>query len=1008
MFRFLVDEHAAKKKGSLLHGDWTLEFADEAVCPQQTDGWSCSLSTFMVADCLSLDLKLDYNNDHFGCCREQMVLKILEREDGKQFKPCSCTDNQSSEEEDDNQSSEEEGNQSVHLESFEDFHIQLVQWCTTHHIVRAAGGHMIDGRSYIKMHPCIKPNNEKEGRGVTASQAIDNLDDDETVVGESKALKEVKNDDEVVCLGVRSPKASKQNEATDRQGQGQGQGQGNAAASTASKQINTDQSMDVDGDTEYFHQKRLIDIADIQSISNKGFCICGEFSSESEHSNHIASLTVVFNSQCAPVQVVNRCEKHLSETTNEDCPCRCVVQIHNHFLKMKVPNWPGSESDFYYLYPVAYQQRKTIEYYQFMERSSQQLLLVAPTMNHRLTPSDDSDESSSILDAAPKYKDKISGRRFRSKGEINSSARKPMHKREGGRLSKSASAVAQVNPSKNLILSMNSNDNVLYETRNFAYSGGDTKSTESEIVSLIDMKASGCVFVCGPEFVVESTTDARQLTATVAGASLGPQINVPLKTMAFLAKTVEGQSVICLFHNSAHIEDTSRNLFILSLTQMQSAGVKINVDWNNKNATESPETLEKDCYSFKIKRGPQIFRYDKRSTPFIDLRPFPKEHYQQMEKVDMTSRDVWMPPPKLQSKKQCSICGATDCRRPRCPKLHSFGLGVVAPRDLQPGKYFVYKMMNKMSDIVNNQDTVHPLELHAKSDDDLDELLPLASPTDDEYHLNLGRNHNNNRKNALRLMEQLDMESTTPTSDFLSLFEGQERDAYHGTSPTNSRSFQSIVLTKVQEIMLRKAKVTVKTIEKVKQGLSGDALMLLSQDSELISEELSQANLLSQSAFKDALLDSPNQYSQESVNMMNNYEDELFHCNQILEHDGPLKPGCEGYQGCKYKIKAKWANGDVTWEPLNTFVGDNPNLVAEYIVRNNLDNLLTEKRLWGRKAVKEKIDEIRKNRESSTGEKTNRYTGKKMKKQTRMKKPTKASTRPKRTLTRPKRWKPNI
>ena len=78
-----------------MRGDWTLEFADPAVCPQQVDGSSCSLSTFMVADCLSLDLQLDFSKGagHFECCREQMALKILERKDGKQFNPCLCTDN---------------------------------------------------------------------------------------------------------------------------------------------------------------------------------------------------------------------------------------------------------------------------------------------------------------------------------------------------------------------------------------------------------------------------------------------------------------------------------------------------------------------------------------------------------------------------------------------------------------------------------------------------------------------------------------------------------------------------------------------------------------------------------------------------------------------------------------------------------------------------------------------------------------------------------------------------
>ena len=62
---------------------------------------------------------------------------------------------------------------------------------------------MKDGQSYIKMHPCIKPNSEKEGRGDTALQAIDDLD--EMVVGESKALKEVKDVKFCVC-GFAHPK----------------------------------------------------------------------------------------------------------------------------------------------------------------------------------------------------------------------------------------------------------------------------------------------------------------------------------------------------------------------------------------------------------------------------------------------------------------------------------------------------------------------------------------------------------------------------------------------------------------------------------------------------------------------------------------------------------------------------------------------------------------------------------------------------------------------------------
>ena len=69
-------------------------------------------------------------------------------------------------------------------------------------------------------------------------------------------------------------------------------------------------------------------------------------------------------------------------------------------------------------------------------------------------------------------------------------------------------------------------------------------------------------------------------------------------------------------------------------------------------AGDSPEMLEKDEYLFKLQHGQQMSCYDKRLTPFIELKPFPKEHSQQMEKLDMTSGDIWIPPPRLGLKKQ--------------------------------------------------------------------------------------------------------------------------------------------------------------------------------------------------------------------------------------------------------------------------------------------------------------------------------------------------------------------
>ena len=210
---------------------------------------------------------------------------------------------------------------------------------------------------------------------------------------------------------------------------------------------------------------------------------------------------------------------------------------------------------------------------------------------------------------------------------------------------------------------------------------------------------------------------------------------------------------------------------------------------------------------------------------------------------------------------------------------------------------------------------------------------------------------------------------------------------YHGASPTNSRSFQTGVLSKVQEIVLKKAKsVTAKTIARLKESLCDDPV-LLSQVQDLARAELSQKDLLNESAFdKTPLLDSASTYSQESVNMMSNPREDLFQCDEITNHDGPLEDN-----GCRYNVQAKWRNGDVTWEPLKNM---SPYLIAEYIVKNNLYELQEEHRSWNTIAVQKCISDIKKKKKkehkTSTGWKINRYTGKKTKKIT------KASTKRKR------------
>ena len=148
---------------------------------------------------------------------------------------------------------------------------------------------------------------------------------------------------------------------------------------------------------------------------------------------------------------------------------------------------------------------------------------------------------------------------------------------------------------------------------------------------------------------------------------------------------------MCLFHNCAHIEDSSRRLFILSSAQMESSGVIVNVDYN-RNAGDSPEMLEKDEHSFKLKQSPPLFLCDKRTTLQIDLEPVPEGSFWTTPIVNMIDTKTWIPPFPLGSKKLCLFCGALGCSRLRCMKFHSFGLCVVAPRALRPGECFVHDM----------------------------------------------------------------------------------------------------------------------------------------------------------------------------------------------------------------------------------------------------------------------------------------------------------------------------
>ena len=44
-------------------------------------------------------------------------------------------------------------------------------------------------------------------------------------------------------------------------------------------------------------------------------------------------------------------------------------------------------------------------------------------------------------------------------------------------------------------------------------------------------------------------------------------------------------------------------------------------------------------------------------------------------------------------------------------------------------------------------------------------------------------------------------------------------------------------------------------------------------------------------------------------------EETKYDLEQILKHDGPLKPTDDGYKGCKWNVLGKWSTGEETWEP---------------------------------------------------------------------------------------------
>ena len=57
---------------------------------------------------------------------------------------------------------------------------------------------------------------------------------------------------------------------------------------------------------------------------------------------------------------------------------------------------------------------------------------------------------------------------------------------------------------------------------------------------------------------------------------------------------------------------------------------------------------------------------------------------------------------------------------------------------------------------------------------------------------------------------------------------------------------------------------------------------------------------------------------------------------RIMAHQGPLHARDKRYRGAPFNLKIRWSAGQTSWEPLSTFLEDQPHEVVEYARAQNL------------------------------------------------------------------------
>jgi hypothetical protein len=68
-------------------------------------------------------------------------------------------------------------------------------------------------------------------------------------------------------------------------------------------------------------------------------------------------------------------------------------------------------------------------------------------------------------------------------------------------------------------------------------------------------------------------------------------------------------------------------------------------------------------------------------------------------------------------------------------------------------------------------------------------------------------------------------------------------------------------------------------------------------------------------------------------------ENQYLSFKENIGHQGPLSPQDASYKGSKYNVLIDWADGEVTYEPLNIIAADDPVSCATYARKNGLINM---------------------------------------------------------------------